>query len=62
MCTFGSAIKDEPWVSQVTCYGRDVDNASSSSNGGFTKERVRELAKVEAGLQVGRHEMRVVLS
>lgn len=41
--------------------GGDVDDASSSGKGGLNKQRVCELAKVEAWLQIGLHDPQVVL-
>jgi hypothetical protein len=38
-----------------------VHDAPAAGEGGVAEQRVRELAEVEAGLQVGRHDPRVLL-
>jgi len=53
--TFGGAIEGDVVVGQQTSNGGDIDDASAASEGGIKEERMRELAKVEARLQVDRH-------
>ena len=59
--TFGDAVERFLWEGQEACDGGYVDDASPAGDGGVPEERVRELAEVEARLQVGRHDPRVVL-
>lgn len=60
--TFGHAVKHDPWNAKQARDGGDVHDApASGAGGGSAEERVRELAEVEARLQVGRHDPRVVL-
>ena len=57
--TFGDAVERFLWEGQEACDGGYVDDASPAGDGGIPEERVRELAEVEARLQVGRHDPRV---
>ena len=59
--TFGHAVEHDPWIALKASDGGDVHDASPAGDGGVPEERVRELAEVEARLQVGRHEPGVVL-
>lgn len=59
--TFWHGVEHEPWESSAACDGRDVDDASSSGEGGVEEEGMCELADMEARLQVGPQYARVVL-
>ena len=62
MGTFGSAVKHDPWTAEAACGEGDANDAPAAGDGGVAEERVRELDEVEARLQVGRHDPRVVLA
>ena len=59
--TFSSRVNRHVRDAEAARNGGDVDDASAAGDGGFPEERVRELADVEARLQVGGHDPRVVL-
>jgi len=62
ICTFGHAVEHGPCKAQVASDGGDVHDASrADGDAGVPEERVRELAEVEARLQVGSHDAGVVL-
>jgi hypothetical protein len=61
LCTFGDAVHNFLREAKDAGDGGDVDDARPSGDGGVEEQRVRELGDVQARLQVGRHDPRVVL-